>query len=251
MAIPPEPHQPGPATPPPGGPGPHGHPGPPGPGGPPPYGVPPGPGGFGPPPRPPRRGGGGALAWIIGGAAVVLVLAIGAAVTGYVLVTRPPEGSGAPQAGAQVEPGDPEGVQTFPGLTNEHTDGTVDYPMHPPAGGDHAPEWLDCGVYASQVPVENAVHSLEHGAVWITHDPGLAAEDVAALHGHYRPGAYVIVSPMEDLPGAVVLSAWGKQLVLDGVDEARIGEFLAAFEQGPQTLEPGAPCSNGVAPTTA
>jgi len=41
--------------------------------------------------------------------------------------------------------------------------------------------WLACGVYDEAVRDENAVHDLEHGTVWITHDPGLPADDVERL----------------------------------------------------------------------
>ncbi len=52
-----------------------------------------------------------------------------------------------------------------------HVPGDVDYDQAPPAGGDHDPAWLECGVYDAPVRDENAVHSLEHGTVWVTHDP--------------------------------------------------------------------------------
>src|SRR5436190_20321045 len=50
------------------------------------------------------------------------------------------------------------------------------YASVPPAGGDHAPQWLACGVYDRPVDDGLAVHALEHGAVWITHDPAMGAD---------------------------------------------------------------------------
>ena len=58
-------------------------------------------------------------------------------------------------------------VQAYPEQRN-HVTGTVDYPQTPPAGGDHNEVLLNCDVYDQPVPNENAVHDLEHGAVWIT-----------------------------------------------------------------------------------
>jgi hypothetical protein len=58
------------------------------------------------------------------------------------------------------------GVQTFTGLARTHTTQPVTYAQNPPVGGPHSPQWLPCGVYTTPVPNENAVHDLEHGAVW-------------------------------------------------------------------------------------
>ena len=58
-------------------------------------------------------------------------------------------------------------------------------------GGDHFARWLACDVYDEEVPAELAVHSLEHGAVWVTYDPELPAEQVVYVgdtaHGPYGP----------------------------------------------------------------
>jgi hypothetical protein len=43
----------------------------------------------------------------------------------------------------------------------------------------------------------------------------------------------------------VVASAWGKQLKLTSVTDPRIGQFITAYTQGPQTPEPGAACTGG------
>jgi hypothetical protein len=138
------------------------------------------------------------------------------------------------------------GVVTFSNLSREHVSGPVTYPQVPPVGGPHSPVWLNCGIYDQPVPNENAVHSLEHGAVWITYQPGLPVADVARLRSLVRNQAYVILSPYPGLPAPVVASAWGVQLRATGADDPRLAQFIQRYEQGPQTPEPGAPCSGGI-----
>ncbi len=136
-----------------------------------------------------------------------------------------------------------DAVRTFEPSAN-HVTTQVRYEQSPPVGGDHNPVWLNCGVYDAPVPNEYAVHSLEHGAVWVTHSPDLAADQVDALVSNL-PSEYIVVSPYEDLPAPVVASAWGVQLELDGVDDPRLAEFVREYRQGPQTPEPGAACTGG------
>lgn len=64
-----------------------------------------------------------------------------------------------------------DGVKTWVGpLARNHITGTFKYPTDPPVGGPHNPVLLNCNgdVYTEPVRNENAVHSLEHGAVWVT-----------------------------------------------------------------------------------
>ncbi|MGA1836331.1 DUF3105 domain-containing protein [Herbiconiux sp. 11R-BC] len=137
-------------------------------------------------------------------------------------------------------------LKTYPGLTANHVSGTVDYTMTPPAGGDHNPVWLNCGVYSEPVPNENAVHDLEHGAVWVTYDPTLVdAAGVASLQSQL-PNTYVVLSPFSNLGAPVVASAWGNQVFLTGVDDPRLGEFVTKFWKSASSPEPGAPCTGGV-----
>ncbi|TDQ55203.1 uncharacterized protein DUF3105 [Actinorugispora endophytica] len=175
-----------------------------------------------------------------------LVLVVGVVVTLVVVLSGGDSGAHPALARGEEEPGDVDGVQTFTGLSADHVEGGVDYPQNPPVGGRHNPVWLNCGVYSSEVPAENAVHSLEHGAVWITYDAALGESEVETLRALYSPGDYIIVSPVQDLPAPVVASAWGKQLGVDEATDPRLVEFLVAYVQGPQTLEPGAACSGGV-----
>lgn len=137
------------------------------------------------------------------------------------------------------------GVQSF-SEKHAHVKGKVAYPQTPPAGGDHSSLLLNCGIYTSPVPNENAVHDLEHGAVWITYRPDLPKADVTRLTAFATDKSYLDLSPFPGLPAPVVVSAWGKQLRLSGAADPRLEAFVKKYTQGPQAPEPGAPCSGGV-----
>lgn len=142
-----------------------------------------------------------------------------------------------------------EGVELFPDLSPAHRPGPVEYEQTPPVGGPHAQIWLNCGVYLTPVPSEFAVHSLEHGAVWITYQGGLDADSVAALRAYTRGQPYVLVTPWPDDPayvGPIVASAWGAQLRLDDARDPRLLAFIARYADAPDGPEPGAPCRGGV-----
>ena len=138
-----------------------------------------------------------------------------------------------------------DAVKTYQYEGGKHTDQPVKYAENPPVGGEHSGTWLNCGVYDKPVPNENAVHSLEHGAVWVTYDPKLPSADVDKLRKEI-PSTYMVLSPFDGLPSPVVASAWGKQLTLTGADDPRLEAFIAAYRQGPQTPEPGAVCTGGM-----
>jgi hypothetical protein len=141
----------------------------------------------------------------------------------------------------------PDTVQTYDvGPAGQHTEGDVDYEQNPPVGGPHNPVWQNCGYYDQPVRDENAVHSLEHGAVWITYSPDLPQDQVEHLRDIAENENYVLVSPRDDLPSPVVASAWGKQLRLDNAEDTDLERFIGAYEQGPQTPEKGAVCTGGI-----
>lgn len=151
-------------------------------------------------------------------------------------------------AQGREEAGDIPGVQTFDIDSREHTEDPVDYPQDPPVGGPHTTEWLNCGIYPDEdgVVVESAVHAMEHGTVWITHQHDLPTEDLNDLYAHYHPGAYLVISPVEGLGAPIVVSAWGKQLGLTSPTDTRLEEFLRRYERGAQTPGHGGPCTGGV-----
>ncbi|MEU1469827.1 DUF3105 domain-containing protein [Streptomyces sp. NPDC005761] len=134
-------------------------------------------------------------------------------------------------------------------LTRNHVTETVSYPMRPPVGGDHSPVWMNCDgeVYKKAIPDMNAVHALEHGSVWVTYSDKASAADVDKLSERVAKTPYSLMSPYKDQAGTIMLSAWGKQVTVDGADDRRVAQFFAKYVQGPQTPEPGAACTGGLA----
>ncbi len=101
-----------------------------------------------------------------------------------------------------------EVVKTYDvGPSNVHTEGGVDYAQSPPVGGKHNPTCQNCGFYEEPVRNETAVHSLEHGAVWITYQPDFPQDEVERLRDLAQSNAYVLISPYPDLNSPVVASA--------------------------------------------
>jgi Protein of unknown function (DUF3105) len=154
----------------------------------------------------------------------------------------------APQGGASGSA--PTGTVTYAEPRRAHVTGTVQYDHSPPVGGDHSAVWQNCGVYDRPVANENAVHSLEHGAVWITYLPDLPSAEVDRLRALVKasydgPDRYVVLSPYPGQSAPIIASAWGHQLTLQNAGDPRLQGFINYFRQGPQTLEPGAPCSGG------
>lgn len=142
-----------------------------------------------------------------------------------------------------------EGVQTFPDKSEYHNhadslpapEGDV-----PPPFGAHYSAWQNCGIYDKPIDLGNALHSLEHGAAWLTYSPNLSESQIAELQSLVRGHGYVLMSPYPSQTDPVVMTAWGVQLVIDSLPDERIAKFVAYYEQGPQNPEPGAPCSGAI-----
>jgi len=144
------------------------------------------------------------------------------------------------------------GLNTFADLTATHVADTTpvdydaEYGMSPPAGGNHWGAWLNCGVYTEPQQNENAVHALEHGAVWVTYNPDeLTADEITTLQNSL-PETYIVMSPYPGLQAPVVASAWGNQVELDGVDDPRLGDFVTKFWRSADVPEPNAVCSGAI-----
>ena len=144
-------------------------------------------------------------------------------------------------------PPDMSEVQTFTGLTRQHVPGPVQYAQTPPVGGDHLGGMLqNCGFYREPVVNELAVHSLEHGAVWVTYSPDLPASQLDILRDLAADQSKVLVSPYPGLPSPVVASAWGKQLRLPSAGDRRLREFVNRHRESSDAPEPNAGCEGSV-----
>lgn len=152
-------------------------------------------------------------------------------------------------AGSSALGAPPAGTQVFAETNHAHTASTVHYDRVPPAGGAHNSVWLNCGVYSGPVPNVNAVHSLEHGAVWITYRPDISVALLSLqrlVESHYvGTQRDLILSPYPGLPAPVVASAWGAQLRLQNVSDPRLVAFIKYYAGGGQGTEAGAPCTGG------
>lgn len=170
------------------------------------------------------------MIWVAVGSALVLLVGLIA----YAISSAPP-------------PTQIPGLLTFPNIPGgQHISGPIGYAQTPPVGGPHDEAWQKCGIYDRTVRAENAVHSLEHGAVWITYSPTLPEEQVKLLQNLARGQRSVLLSPFEGLPAPVVASAWGVQLQLPEASDPRLGDFVRQFQQGPYAPEAFVGCADGV-----
>ena len=135
-------------------------------------------------------------------------------------------------------------------VANQHDD-TLQIPFEetPPMGGPHAGVWQNCGIYDTPVEGQHAIHSMEHGAVWITYSPDLPADQIAAIEDIARGETYFLVNPYPNQVSPIVLTVWDRQLSVDSADDVRIAEFIDRYQQqrGP---EAGAACTGGVGTPT-
>ncbi|MFD3743679.1 DUF3105 domain-containing protein [Nocardia sp. NPDC058633] len=124
----------------------------------------------------------------------------------------------------------------------------VAYPSIPPVGGPHDAQWAACTgvVYPKALRTENAVHSMEHGAVWIAYDPAkVSAQDQATLRAKVTDRQYTLMSPIPDMDHPIMVQSWGHQLALDTASDERIDQFVVALRENPYTTpEVGATCSS-------
>jgi hypothetical protein len=178
----------------------------------------------------------GVWAGVVGGVAVIAVLITSVILTLPKNASYPGGGTG---TGADIA-----GVELFTN-TSEHVEGTVDYPQNPPAGGPHNQYWLNCGVYTEEQTNENAVHSLEHGAIWVTYDPSISDAELTKLK-ELLPTTYVVLSPKSDLPSPIVLSGWNSQLQVNNASDSRIADFFEEFWKSNNVPEPGAACTGAI-----
>jgi hypothetical protein len=139
-------------------------------------------------------------------------------------------------------------VHVYTDLSHRHLqqgEYDISYPQSPPVGGAHSPVWLKCQVYGTELPKVNAVHSLEHGGIWVTYQASLPAAQVSTLDqlvGLNRE--FVLVSPYPGQASPIVVTAWGLQLDVQTADDPRIVAFIRSYAGGDQGGEKGVGCAS-------
>lgn len=142
--------------------------------------------------------------------------------------------------------GVPIGTEAIPVGPAAHVEGDIHEGSEIPAGGEHSQVWQNCGFYDTEVRSENAVHSLEHGAVWITYRPTIGADQIDRLSGLARPDEKILISPRSDQSSPIVATAWAFQVELDDPEDTRLAQFITEFTRGRTAPEPGGRCSGGL-----
>jgi Protein of unknown function (DUF3105) len=139
----------------------------------------------------------------------------------------------------------PEGIEVYPATTNKTVEGPIEYERTPPTNGDHDPLWQNCGFYEKPIKDRHAVHSMDHGVVWITFSPDLPAAQVDELRS-YGEEEYVVISPYPGQDAPVVATSWRAQLELNGADDPRLREFVDGFRISEIAPLSGNRCESGV-----
>jgi hypothetical protein len=144
---------------------------------------------------------------------------------------------------------------TFSESNHQHVTGSVKYDHSPPAGGAHDAVWQNCGFYSSVIRNENAVHSLEHGAVWITYSSRASDSQVSELRifaaEHYLgTQKYLVVSPVSDQSSPFVATAWGAQMKFVSLADPKLSKFLNKYQSKGQGGEPNGECTGGTGSPT-
>ncbi len=139
----------------------------------------------------------------------------------------------------------PEGIEVYPATTNRTVKGPIDYDREPPTNGDHDPLWQNCGFYEKPIKDRHAVHSMDHGVVWITYRPDLPPGQVEALRP-YGEENYVIVSPYPGQDAPVIVTSWRVQLELEGPRDPRLRQFVDQFRISELSPLSGNRCALGV-----
>jgi hypothetical protein len=118
----------------------------------------------------------------------------------------------------------------------QHTNNPVPYEETPPVSGNHAPTPPPCGTYAEQIPDEQMVHMLEHGAVGILYRPNLNPKDITILEavvGDYP--SQVFSEPYPEMEDPITIVSWGEKMPLDGLDAEAVHAYIRTFrDRGPE-----------------
>ena len=156
-----------------------------------------------------------------------------------------PAGGKKPDAARPLPENPPNGIKVYPATTNRTLKGPIEYDRRPPTNGDHDPLWQNCGFYEKPIKDRHAVHSMDHGVVWVTYRPDLPRRQIESLRPYGKEN-YVMVSPYPGQDAPVIATSWRVQLELKGADDPRLRRFVNEFRISELAPLSGNRCSLGV-----
>ncbi len=132
------------------------------------------------------------------------------------------------------------GVEKPPNQGRDHllAGQTWNYPTATPTSGTHAPNApATCGMIPGGLPLEFAVHALEHGVVVVWYRPDLAADLEPQLSTMIAEwDSHVIAAPNPGISEPLVATAWNRLKRFDEFSP-EVAEFVDAYRRrGPENL---------------
>ena len=159
------------------------------------------------------------LPWIVGGVAVVALIAVP-------IVLEAVQAAGLPG-------------ERFASLGNRHVAvGTeVSYNSDPPTSGPHSAQLAPWGVYGPEDVTphdQNLLHNMEDGGVVLWYLPSPDAEEtdrrIATLEEAASGYRRVVIVPRNDMPTPFAATAWQRLQRFDGADVEAVRAFVDAYE---------------------
>lgn len=138
-----------------------------------------------------------------------------------------------------------------PAISRDHLEvcSPVEYPSHPPAGGDHYAVWAAYGTYDAPVPWGFLVHSMEHGGVVLAHHcdggcPEVLDAYAQLIDARDDPGCRdltpmnrFVVAPDPGLEWPIAVVAWEHVYLATCLDVPSLTAFVDAhYDHGPEAL---------------
>jgi len=141
---------------------------------------------------------------------------------------------------AEVKESSLEGrVEEFEIEGRDHVDSSVDvnYQTNPPTSGDHLAEAENWGIYQKEIDDKAAVHSMEHGGIWISYKD-ISDEEIEILEGLGKKNSQsTVVSPRSNNDSQIVIASWGRMMKLDQADAPLIQKYINKYKnQSPEKL---------------
>lgn len=139
----------------------------------------------------------------------------------------------------KANPGELPGVAQQPNEGRDHllVGETFAYGTATPTSGRHAARAAACGIFSQPMPLEFAVHALEHGTVVIWYQPTLEPDVIDELETIVNGfDDRVVLSPNLQLTDPVVATAWNRLKAYPSADP-ELQDFIELYRgRGPESV---------------